>query len=146
MMGLRKRYAASSYRHLASKAHQAIGLREHGKKKWSPGLLDLEDITVLSWKLKRVPLLVIGLYLDSSIGLGGNNIRKLGELASIVKDRGDLGLQLAIGTTSHGSSSKTAGSRSSRRGSGSPRIQGTRARQDLGASSITSFALIQPLG
>ena len=93
VMGLNNTYAASSYRHLALKASQAVGLREHGK--WTPGPLDLEDITVLSWKLKRIPLLLIGLYLDSSIGLKGNNLRKLCTLASIVKDH--AGPWIAVG-------------------------------------------------
>ena len=100
VMGVKKRFAVSSYRHLALKASQAIGLREHGPKKWTPGPLDLEDISVLSWKLRRVPLLVVGMYLDASIGLRGNNIRKLCTLASIVKDH--AGPWIAVGDWNNG--------------------------------------------
>ena len=94
-MGIRRRYCVSSYHHLDAKAEQAVGLREHGTTGWTAGPLDLKDITVMPWKLKRVPLLLIGIYLDASIGLRGNNMRKLCTLASIVKDH--AGPWIAVG-------------------------------------------------
>ena len=84
-IGIRRKFKVSSYRHLAAKVEQTVGLRERGSAGWSPGPLDFQDIVALHWHLRKVPLLLVGVYLDASIGLRGNNVHKLTTLMALVQ-------------------------------------------------------------
>ena len=85
-MGIRRRYQVSSYRHLALRAEQAEGLRERDSAVFSPGPLDFRDVVALHWHLRKVPLLLVGVYLDASIGVRGANVHKLSTLLALVQE------------------------------------------------------------
>ena len=94
-MGVRKHLCASSFRHLAAKREQAAGLRDFNCSVWSPGPLDMEDLVAMQIKLFDVAVLFVGIYLDSSVGVTGNNLKKLKTLAALTA--GFMGPWMAVG-------------------------------------------------
>jgi len=94
LAAIRRHYSAWSFRHLASHASQAIGLRDIGKK-FVPGPIDFTDFVPIQFRVNQITFTIICVYLTASIGLKGENIRKLAMLGSFVNTL--RGPWLAIG-------------------------------------------------
>ncbi|CAK0907611.1 unnamed protein product [Prorocentrum cordatum] len=93
-MAAKAHLSVQSLRHLAAKKEQAFGLRLVDAD-WSPGPIDFQDMVAITWRWKGHSVLVVGIYLTSSLGVKGENQMKLARLAAPV--RGHDGPWVAAG-------------------------------------------------
>ncbi|CAK0808313.1 unnamed protein product [Prorocentrum cordatum] len=93
-MAIRGFLSVTSMRHLAAKKEQAVGLRVLDGD-WEPGPIDFQDMVAAQWRWRGQSVLVIGMYLTSSIGMSGENHQKMARLAALT--RGHSGPWAAIG-------------------------------------------------
>ncbi|CAK0856487.1 unnamed protein product, partial [Prorocentrum cordatum] len=93
-MAMRGFLSVTSMRHLAAKKEQAVGLR-YLDGDWEPGPIDFQDMVAAQWRWRGQSVLIIGMYLTSSIGMSGENHQKMARLAALT--RGHSGPWAAIG-------------------------------------------------
>ena len=85
VVATRRHAAVTSFRHLAMRQGQAYGMRDLDNKNFTAGPIDFDGFAAMSIRFKRVTLVVISVYLQPTIGVKGQNLRRLAMLAALLK-------------------------------------------------------------
>ena len=88
VVAVRGQHQASSFRHLAMRPDQLVGIAAGGS--FTPGPVDFWDFAPIAWRLKSRNLIVVPVYLTASIGIARANKDKLAIIGGFLSALRDL--------------------------------------------------------
>ena len=91
-MGIQVYHQPASFRHLAAKEEQAIGLQGY---QLQPGPVDSTDFAAMFWKLQGQEVIIgVGYFIDG-LCVAGHNLRKLKQFGSFFSAQQNLWMLFA---------------------------------------------------
>ena len=85
-----KRFASTSYMHMAARESQQCGFKSFGLPAARGGSIDFHDFAALRVRAKRLAITVGGVYLDAGVGLNGVNLQKFAAIGAFLQAASDL--------------------------------------------------------